>query len=50
MSDLADALDLTSHKQMGLWFGNGKRARKEYKERYEVYTGADGQRYIRRHE
>lgn len=50
LSDLADALDLASHKQMGLWFGNGKRARKEYKERYEVYTGADGQRYIRRHE
>lgn len=50
LSDLADALDLTSHKQIGLWFGNGKRARKEYKERYEVYTGADGQRYIRRHE
>lgn len=50
LSDLADALDLASHKQIGLWFGNGKRARKEYKERYEVYTGADGQRYIRRHE
>lgn len=50
LSDLADALDLTSHKQIGLWLGDGKRARKEYKERYEAYTGADGQRYIRRHE
>ena len=49
LSDLADALDLTSHKQIGLWLGDGKRSRKEYKERYEAYTGADGQRYIRRH-
>ena len=50
LSDLAEALGLASHKQIGLWFGNGKKARPKYKKRYEVYTGADGQRYIKRRE
>lgn len=50
MSDLAEALGLASHKQIGLWLGNGKQARSEYKKRYETYTGADGQRYIKRRE
>lgn len=50
MSDLAEALGLASHKQIGLWLGNGKQARPEYKKRYETYTGADGQRYIKRRE
>ena len=50
LSDLAEALGLASHKQIGLWLGNGKQARPEYKKRYETYTGADGQRYIKRRE
>ena len=49
LSDLADALD-TSQKTIGLWFGDGKKARTEYKKRYETYTGEDGQRYLRRKE
>lgn len=48
MSDMAKAIDLSSHKQIGAWLGNGKKARQEYKERYETYTGDDAQRYIRR--
>ena len=50
ISDMADALDLASGKQIGAWFGNGKKARAEYKKRYETYTGEDGQRYLRRKE
>jgi hypothetical protein len=48
MADLAKEMGLSSHKQIGEWLGNGKKARKDYKERYEVYTGEDAQRYIRR--
>ena len=48
MSDLAEALGLASHKQIGLWFGNGKKARPEYKKRYETYGEVGGEKYIRR--
>lgn len=50
MSDLAEALGLASHRYIGLWLGDGKKARPEYKKRYETHTGADGQRYIKRRE
>lgn len=48
MSEMAEAIKLSSHRQIGEWLGNGKKARPEYKKRYEAYTGDDGQRYIRR--
>lgn len=48
MSDLADALGLSSHRQIGIWLGNSKKSRAEYKKRFEVYTGEDGQRYVKR--
>lgn len=48
VSDLSEALGLSSHKYIGLWFGDGKKARKEYKDRYELYYGNDGSRCIRR--
>lgn len=48
MSELADALGLSSHRQIGIWLGNSKKSRSEYKERFEAYTGEDGQRYIKR--
>lgn len=31
MSDLADALGLSSHRQIGIWLGNSKKSRAEYK-------------------
>lgn len=48
MSDLADALGLSSHRQIGIWLGNSKKSRAEYKKRFEAYTGEDGQRYVKR--
>lgn len=48
MSDLAEAIGLSSHRQMGIWFGNSKKSRADYKKRYETYYGKDGQRYIKR--
>lgn len=48
MSDLADALGLSSHRQIGAWLGSGKKARPEYKKRYETYGEVGGERYIRR--
>lgn len=48
MSDLAKAIGLSSHRQMGIWFGNSKKSRADYKKRYETYYGKDGQRYIKR--
>lgn len=48
MSDLADALGLSSHRQIGIWLGNSKKSRAEYKKRFEAFTGEDGQRYVKR--
>lgn len=48
MSELANALGLSSHRQIGIWLGNSKKSRTEYKERFETYTGEDGQRYVKR--
>ena len=48
MSELANALGLSSHRQIGIWLGNSKKSRPEYKERFETYTGEDGQRYVKR--
>lgn len=48
LSDLAEALGLSSHRQIGAWLGNGKKARPEYKKRYETYGEVGGERYIRR--
>lgn len=48
MSELANALGLSSHRQIGIWLGNSKKSRLEYKERFETYTGEDGQRYVKR--
>lgn len=50
LSDMAEAMGMASHKQIGQWLGNGKGAKQEYKDRYEAYTGDDGRRYIRRKE
>ena len=46
-TELADALN-TNSKELLSWLGEGKRQKKELKEKFEKYSGDDGKTYIRR--
>lgn len=46
-TELADALN-TNSKELLSWLGEGKRQKKELKEKFEKYAGDDGKTYIRR--
>lgn len=47
--ELAERLKTTS-KELLSWFGEGVRQKRDLKESYEKYVGADGKSYIRRRE
>ena len=47
IQDIADDLGV-SNKYIGAWFGHGKNARDAYKNAYEVFTGDDGRRYLKK--
>ena len=46
-SELAEALE-TSAKELLSWLGEGKRQKKELRNKFEKYIGEDGKTYIRR--
>ena len=46
-SELAEALE-TSAKELLSWLGEGKRQKKELRNKFEKYFGEDGKTYIRR--
>lgn len=46
-SELAEALE-TSAKELLSWLGEGKRQKKELRNKFEKYSGEDGKTYIRR--
>ena len=46
-ADLAEALEITP-RTLCKWFSKTGRGREDLKEEYELYTGEDGKRYVRR--
>ena len=44
---LADELGVDS-KTIGAWFGTGRRAKQDYKKAFEILTGDDNNRYLKR--
>ena len=47
VQEIADDLGV-SNKYIGAWFGHGKSARDAYKNAYEIFTGDDGRRYLKK--
>ena len=47
VAELAEALE-TSAKELLSWLGEGKRQKKELRNKFEKYFGEDGKTYIRR--
>ena len=46
-SELAETLEINA-KEMLSWLGEGKRQKKELRNKFEKYTGEDGKTYIKR--
>ena len=49
LSDIAEQMGI-SQDTIGKWFGTSRKARKMYKNEYEIFTGEDKKRYIKRKE